>query len=124
MKNIEKKKGKLLVDSIFFYSLKVFFQIFPSSIGLAFLNPKPFNVPHLSDILRLPVKKNSDNLIVLKIDIWKPNIVSYISFIFRTSLCTNFSTTFIFRTSLCTNFSTKSIWPKVSFSVIFVREFM
>ena len=44
MENIE-KKGKSLVNSIFFFSLKFFFQIFPSSIGLTFLNPKPFNVP-------------------------------------------------------------------------------
>ena len=45
--------------------------------------------------------ENPDNLIVLKIDIWKTKYCQlYVSFIFRTPLCTNFST--------------KPIWPKVS----------
>ena len=34
----------------------MFFHSLPSSVGLAFLNPKSSNVPHFSDILRLPIE--------------------------------------------------------------------
>ena len=38
--------------------LSMFFQSLPSSIGLAFLNPKPSKVPCFSDILRLPIENH------------------------------------------------------------------
>ena len=95
----------------------MFFQSLPSSIGLAFLNPKPFNMPCFSYIRRLLIKncqqnaqttksdwikfeipifcaknrvtictrlkiKNSDYLIVLKIDIWKTEYCQLYSFSF------------------------------------------
>ena len=51
-----KKKKENCCFSAFFSFLLMFFQSIPSSIHLAFLNPKPSNVPRFSDILRLPME--------------------------------------------------------------------
>ena len=46
-KTLKKKKENCCLTA-FSSFLSMFFQSLPSSIGLAFLNPKPFYVPHFS----------------------------------------------------------------------------
>ena len=46
----------------------MFFQSLPSSMGLAFLNSKPFNVPCFSDIGRLPIENRRQNAQTTKQD--------------------------------------------------------
>ena len=55
-KTFLKRKRKLLLNSIFFFSM--FFQSLSSSIGLAFLNPKPSDMPRFSDILRCLIENS------------------------------------------------------------------
>ena len=55
LKTFKKKKENCCLTA-FSSFLSMFFQSILSSIGLAFLNPKPSNVPRFSGILRLPIE--------------------------------------------------------------------
>ena len=130
--NTFKKRGNCCI-SAFSSFLSMFFQSLPSSIGLAFLNPKPSNVPRFSETFSGSRSKTAGEM--HKLRNWTGLSLTYKYFVQRIELLSLYkdkelelwlfdcsknryrenqilSVKFIFLTSLCMNFLTLSIWSK------------